>query len=65
MEKLREIMDQISADAISKALQLVINRYQELFPGWDITMFAIEKCGDRTEQINNIIRLLEAAKEEG
>ena len=64
MNKLLEMIKQVSTDNISTVLQAVIKRYEELLPGWDIAVFTIEKRGDRTEQINGIIRLLESAKED-
>ena len=47
---------------ICDVVDAVLRRYHDLFPDWEIATISICKNLDRTEQINNIIQLLEKLK---
>ena len=60
-----ELLDKIaSADAetAEQVLKAVLARYAQLYPGWEIGTFSLEKTGDRNQQIDNMILLLENMK---
>ena len=60
-----ELLDKIaSADAetAEQVLKAVLARYAQLYPGWEISTFSLEKTGDRNQQIDNMILLLENMK---
>ena len=59
--EITEIM-QIGSDKITDVLDAVLLRYNELFPDWEITALSIEKCRDKNEQIDRVIRMLESLK---
>lgn len=47
---------------IRRLLDIVIARYEELFPGWEIYTLSIEKDSDPNVQIDRSIQLLENLK---
>ena len=62
---MQELLDGIAradSEELNELLQAVIKRYAELFPDWDISTISIRKCGDRNEQLDGMIRLLEKMK---
>ena len=50
------------ADEIDRLLKMVMARYAELFPGWELSILSLPKCADRNEQLNGIIQLLQGMK---
>ena len=54
-----------SADGwqIEKLLDAVLCRYAELYPDWEVTTISFCKNRDKNEQIDGIIRVLQAIKE--
>ena len=58
-------------DAIKKAepeelndiLLAVLARYREVFPNWEVMTVSLEKAGDKNEQLDRMIGLLENMKE--
>ena len=58
-------------DAIKKAepeelndiLLAVLARYREVFPNWEVMTVSLEKAGDKNEQMDRMIGLLENMKE--
>ena len=58
-------------DAIKKAepeelndiLLAVLARYREVFPNWEVMTVSLEKAGDKNEQMDRLIGLLENMKE--
>ena len=58
-------------DAIKKAepeelndiLLAVLARYREVFPNWEVMIVSLEKAGDKNEQMDRMIGLLENMKE--
>ena len=43
-------------------LLAVRRRYRELFPDWDLIILSIEKTADKTQQLDQIVALLEQQK---
>ncbi len=56
----------LSADAtdLEDIVELIKQRYCQLFPQWEIQMISIEKCADRVRQIDSMIAILEQLKKE-
>ena len=50
------------SEEINDLVTAVLARYRELFPDWDISIVSIEKNGDRNEQLDSIITLIEKLK---
>ena len=44
---------------IDELLTAALNRYREVYPGWDIGIISFEKDKDREEQLNRMIAFLE------
>lgn len=63
MEALLERIRQANGVQIEPILRAVLQRYRELYPQWEIDIFTLEKCGDRNQQLDNMIALLEHLKE--
>lgn len=51
------------SEEINDLVTAVLARYRELFPDWDISIVSIEKNGDRNEQLDSIITLIEKLKD--
>ena len=47
---------------IDALLTTILNRYRELYPGWEISIISLEKDSDRTGQMDRVIALLEQMK---
>jgi len=41
----------------------VLARYAVLYPNWEVSTVSIDRCEDRNEQIDRMIRILEKCKE--
>ena len=54
---------QVGHYEIAELLKVVVNRYRELFPDWDISIISCYKAANRNEQLDNMIALLEGMKE--
>ena len=54
---------QVGHYEITELLKVVVNRYRELFPDWDISIISCYKAVDRNEQLDNMIAILEGMKE--
>ena len=51
------------SEEINDLVTAVLARYRALFPDWDISIVSIEKNGDRNEQLDSIITLIEKLKD--
>ena len=49
----------IEADKFTALLIAVLRRYEELFPGWEISTITLPKKENRNEMIDNTIELLQ------
>ena len=59
------IIDQIKkADTrqITAIVDAALDRYNELFPQWEINIFSVEKGKDKIEHIDRIIKYLQSTK---
>ena len=66
LDRERDIYDEINdadGEEITEILDIVLHRYEQLFPQWSVSVVSIEKCEDRMEQIDRMIAFLEAMKE--
>lgn len=43
-------------------LKALIQRYAELHPDWEVSVFSVRKTGDRNSQIDEMIRFLQSGK---
>lgn len=55
-------VNHVTADEISVLSVLVLNRYRELFPEWEIVQFSINKNENYDQQIDHMIRFLEGLR---
>lgn len=60
---LLERIKTVKSEEINDLVTAVLARYRELFPDWDISIVSIEKNGDRNEQLDSIITLIEKLKD--
>lgn len=51
-----------TATECEAVLKAVLRRYPEVFPDWEVFVFAIEKTQERDGQIDQAIRLLESIR---
>ena len=61
-EKL-EMIQNASAEEISDLILAVQNRYNELFPDWELSFYTLERKKDKNEQLDSIITLIEKLKD--
>lgn len=47
---------------IEKLLDVVLRRYEELFPDWEISTVSVCKSYDRNEQLDRMIAVLQGMK---
>lgn len=63
MQKVLEKIRRAKGTEIEWILQAALDRYRALFPGWEVNIVSLEKCGDKNQQLDNMILLLENMKE--
>lgn len=61
--KIKEKMKEVDAQSIPLVFLAALERYQELFPDWDIVSFSLEKCKDRNMQIDRMIDFMKQYKQ--
>ena len=59
MQRLYEMIGKAGPEEIGRLLNAVLDRYREVYPGWDIGIISFEKDKDREEQLNRMISFLE------
>ncbi len=47
---------------IAELFRMALERYQQLYPEWEITVISWERNADRNRQIDDMIRYLERRK---
>ena len=47
---------------IENLLDVVLRRYEELFPDWEISTVSVRKSRDRNEQLDRMIAMLQRMK---
>lgn len=62
MYNLSNLIKNIEADEISELLPAIVQRYNALFPDWEIFTLSINKTNDRNKQLDEMIKMLEAMK---
>ena len=62
MFDLLEEIGQADEMLLSQLLKAVLQRYEELFPDWEISTISLEKCSDTNEQLDRMITILEQMK---
>lgn len=58
-----EMINETGKEEIADVLDSVLFRYKQLFPDWEISVVSIDKTGDKNEQLNNMIHLIQNMKE--
>lgn len=58
-----DMINNAKPEELEEILQAVLVRYRELYPGWEIVAISLEKAGDKNEQLDRIIGMLEIMKE--
>lgn len=54
-----EMINETGKEEIADVLDSVLFRYKQLFPDWEISVVSIDKTGDKNEQLNNMIHLIQ------
>ena len=62
MENIFDLIKEIPAYEINNVVNAVVRRFGELFPDWEIGTYSFEKKGNRNEQIDRLISILEKLK---
>jgi len=60
---LLERIKQAKPEEINDLVTAVLERYRELFPGWDISVLSLEKAVDKNQQLDDVIALIEKLKD--
>ena len=55
-------IDELDSYEIPYVLEAVIERYNQLFPDWEIGTFSVERRKDKNEQLDQIIEFFEKLK---
>ena len=58
-----EAISAVGTDEIADILDHVLFCYTQLYPDWSVSVISIDKKGDKNQQLNDMIRLLEGMKE--
>ena len=53
---------QADCNLIEQLLNLVLYRYEELYPDWEISTVSVQKSTDQNEQLDRMIAALQAMK---
>lgn len=61
MQVLKQIA-KVEPERIQAVLEAIMQRYDELFPDWEINFFSIPKSADRNAHIDQAIRMLQSFK---
>ena len=62
MEAWKQWIGGLGAVELDEVLQAVIGRYGVLYPDQEVSVLCVDRTGGRTEQIDEVIRLLEGLK---
>ena len=54
---------QTKPEEISDLILAVQNRYNELFPDWELSFYTLERKKDKNEQLDAMIALMEKLKD--
>ena len=63
MKNVIKQIEQANGEEIEMLLKSVLKRYAKLYPDWEISTISLEKTGDRNQQLENMILLLENRKD--
>lgn len=63
MSKTIQAISQAWDFEIEEMMDALLQRYQELFPDWEVSVISLEKKGDRNRQIDEVIQFLEKLKD--
>ena len=62
MDNLAREIAKADAGELQGLLDAVLERYAVLFPNWEVCTVSLEKSGDRNEQLDRMIDLLQKMK---
>ncbi len=62
MSDLVEEIARADETEINELIKAVLLRYEELFPGWELSTISLQKSSDRNEQIDQTIDFLQKMK---
>ena len=48
---------------IPEIFRVALQRYNACFPDWEVSTISVEKKGDRNNQLDEVIRLIEGMKD--
>ena len=63
LDEVLEYIMEADGKEIPQILDEVLFRYKVLYPDWSLSVVSIEKKGDKKEQLDQMIALLENMKE--
>ena len=63
MSKTIQAISQARDFEIEEMMDALLQRYQELFPDWEVSVISLEKKGDRNRQIDEVIQFLKKLKD--
>lgn len=62
MDGILDIVCKANGEQAAILLEAILDRYNQLYPDWEIETIAIQKSQDRIEQIDKTIAFLERLK---
>ena len=63
MEQILDKIYKATPNEIEQILHATLERYRELYPKWDISTLSLEKAGDKNEQLDRMIAMLQNLKD--
>ena len=63
LDDIFELISEMDGDELHQVLNHVLFYLAELFPQWSVSVISMDKCEDKTEQIDRMIAFLEKMKD--
>lgn len=60
---IQQLILNVGKEEIETVVHMAVQRYEQLYPDWEIAILSIEKKENRNAQIDGIMELLEKMKE--
>lgn len=62
MLDLYTVITQADPVLLERLFDLVLHRYEELYPDWEISTVSVQKSADRNKQLDRMIAILQKMK---
>ena len=62
MDQILNLIEQAEPQELEIILDEVLERYDKLFPQWEVSLVSVQRTTDRNEQIDRMIHALQKLK---